>query len=85
MDDVKVSRAIFRTWETIASDAMPEEIEEELTNEEYDEIKVEVTLDANRLEMYGGEDEAVAEFRKLPFEAQDAFARQVFRMPPRNG
>jgi hypothetical protein len=87
MDDetrTLAARAINRTWDMIASDAMPDD-GEPLSQRDREDIQVEVTLDADRLEMYGDQPEAVVELRKLPFEEQCAFARKTFGMKPRRG
>lgn len=68
----RITKAIVRTWNAIAADceAIPG------WKNKTDDI-VEMTLDAGRLNMYGGDEEAVALFDGLPFDQQMKIGRSV--------
>ncbi len=66
----RVKRAINRTYQTIAYDCWGER------NAPLSEI-VEITLDADYMEMYGNDREATEAFRKLDYATQDKIAESA--------
>ena len=60
----RIKIAIQTTYEAIASDLGEVNLEQ----------AVELTLDADRISMYGGDDEALAEFNKLSFKQKKLIA-----------
>jgi hypothetical protein len=70
-----ISEALHRTWSIIGGDILQCEEVEQLPKEEM----IDVVLDANYLEMYGGlSEQQVKEFRSLPHAQQVSVAREVF-------
>ena len=68
--DTRFRRAIRRTFQTIGYDAFGE-------GNPSLAIMVEVTLDADYMEMYGGDKEATIAFRKLTMTEQDKIAEKA--------
>lgn len=71
LDGNKVKDAILQTWDAIAGDVAdigPVTVE----------IAVEMTVDADRMEMYARDKDVVAAFRKCDSDNQFAFATKIF-------
>lgn len=73
----RVIEALKRTWNNISGDVA--EVEASLGNQSISkDIVVEMTTDANRLEMYGNDAEAVKYFRDLSFHDQNKISQEAF-------
>jgi len=70
----RIARALNRTLDTIASDLLACIEEDHITAD----VAREVTADADRLEAYGNDKEAVAAFREMSREEQDLILSDVF-------
>jgi len=73
----RIKGALYRTWETIAYDIFECS---KIANEDFngvipqDEV-VEVVLDANYLETYGDDKEAIGMLRAMPYKEQIKIAK----------
>jgi len=71
----RVHNALWRTWESIGCDVMNlEGIGDSIPQAEV----IEVVLDADYEEMYGGDKEALQELRKLSYKDQIKIAKERF-------
>jgi hypothetical protein len=79
----KAARALLRTWETIAADlfACLEHASGETVKSMSRDAVVEVVLDANYLEMYGGSEETAKWIRSLD-ESGDQFKALIKKAFP---
>ena len=72
--ETRIARALNRTLDTIASDLLACIEEDHITADEAREV----TVDADRLEAYGNDKEAVTAFREMSREEQDRILADVF-------
>ena len=70
IDERKVRAAIVTTWDTIADDVHA------LGDVDLD-VAVEMSTDADRMRMYGGNKDAADAFYMLPTEEQERLAREA--------
>jgi hypothetical protein len=71
----RVLGALWSTWESIGCDVMNlEGIGDSIPQKEV----IELVLDADYAEMYGGDKEAMKEFRKLSYDNQKKIAKLRF-------
>jgi len=71
--DQRFISAINRTFTVIASDLMAAGDADSISGAEAREV----TMDSGYMEMYGDDKEAVAEFRKLSYTAQEKIAKRA--------
>ncbi len=70
----RIINALVRTWNAIGDDALTDAGQYELPRVEV----VELVLDGGRAEMYGGDEQAIAELRRLPVDEQYKLATEAF-------
>lgn len=75
----RIISAMSNTWQVIGSDCFQAQIDcgEESRDMKRAEV-MEVVADANYMEMYGNDKEAVSEFRKLDYKDQNVILKKAF-------
>lgn len=74
----RIIKAMNRTWDAIGSDAIALTIEYERRSWMKQDEVIEMVLDANRMDMYGDDAEALTEFNKLTYEQMIEIGKEAF-------